>query len=102
MRILLAELELEGKVEVLSGIFPQKFPDMFEHGIHFSDSEWTMVDGERLLLIDPEIEVPESGLELIFDIPCLALIDDANFGTCLLYTSPSPRDLSTSRMPSSA
>ena len=24
------------------------------------------------------------------------------FNTCLLYTSPSPRDLSTSRMPSSA
>ena len=28
-------------------------------------------------------------------------IDYAGF-TCLLYTSPSPRDLSTSRMPSSA
>ena len=27
---------------------------------------------------------------------------DLNTGTCLLYTSPSPRDLSTSRMPSSA
>ena len=26
----------------------------------------------------------------------------ANKETCLLYTSPSPRDLSTSRMPSSA
>ena len=26
----------------------------------------------------------------------------AYLGTCLLYTSPSPRDLSTSRMPSSA
>ena len=26
----------------------------------------------------------------------------ANENTCLLYTSPSPRDLSTSRMPSSA
>ena len=26
----------------------------------------------------------------------------AIFGSCLLYTSPSPRDLSTSRMPSSA
>ena len=25
-----------------------------------------------------------------------------NFARCLLYTSPSPRDLSTSRMPSSA
>ena len=30
----------------------------------------------------------------------LLLIEPA--GTCLLYTSPSPRDLSTSRMPSSA
>ena len=27
---------------------------------------------------------------------------DQNFKVCLLYTSPSPRDLSTSRMPSSA
>ena len=30
------------------------------------------------------------------------VIEDAKFKTCLLYTSPSPRDLSTSRMPSSA
>ena len=29
-------------------------------------------------------------------------IDDDRLNTCLLYTSPSPRDLSTSRMPSSA
>ncbi len=29
-------------------------------------------------------------------------INPGNIGTCLLYTSPSPRDLSTSRMPSSA
>ena len=28
--------------------------------------------------------------------------EDAKNKTCLLYTSPSPRDLSTSRMPSSA
>ena len=27
---------------------------------------------------------------------------DADYISCLLYTSPSPRDLSTSRMPSSA
>ena len=27
---------------------------------------------------------------------------EAVYGICLLYTSPSPRDLSTSRMPSSA
>ena len=31
----------------------------------------------------------------------LGLFDEAGY-TCLLYTSPSPRDLSTSRMPSSA
>ena len=28
--------------------------------------------------------------------------DDEEVNNCLLYTSPSPRDLSTSRMPSSA
>ena len=31
-----------------------------------------------------------------------ALIAEDEVITCLLYTSPSPRDLSTSRMPSSA
>ena len=31
------------------------------------------------------------------------MVEDAEqSGSCLLYTSPSPRDLSTSRMPSSA
>ena len=29
-------------------------------------------------------------------------LDDEEYMNCLLYTSPSPRDLSTSRMPSSA
>ena len=29
-------------------------------------------------------------------------LDLSQFKACLLYTSPSPRDLSTSRMPSSA
>ena len=41
-----------------------------------------------------------------YSIGCLALDPNDRFtlwvGTCLLYTSPSPRDLSTSRMPSSA
>ena len=30
------------------------------------------------------------------------LLDKYKIDSCLLYTSPSPRDLSTSRMPSSA
>ena len=33
---------------------------------------------------------------------CFRVYDDAKDSYCLLYTSPSPRDLSTSRMPSSA
>ena len=32
----------------------------------------------------------------------LSMKVDQSYGNCLLYTSPSPRDLSTSRMPSSA
>ena len=35
--------------------------------------------------------------------PCVAITINSPGGSpCLLYTSPSPRDLSTSRMPSSA
>ena len=37
----------------------------------------------------------EKGFQLVYGAT-------ANLFTCLLYTSPSPRDLSTSRMPSSA
>ena len=36
------------------------------------------------------------------DIPALDGLDVWSITGCLLYTSPSPRDLSTSRMPSSA
>ena len=37
-----------------------------------------------------------------FRLSCDIDANDIVFQTCLLYTSPSPRDLSTSRMPSSA
>ena len=48
-----------------------------------------------------EVEVPTGGARLTFPgqvLGCNYSGDDP----CLLYTSPSPRDLSTSRMPSSA
>ena len=47
----------------------------------------------------PDCFVIEEKLKEILDIP---VFHDDQHGTCLLYTSPSPRDLSTSRMPSSA
>ena len=44
---------------------------------------------------------PGAPWEIVKESPALALVD-ANNGICLLYTSPSPRDRTRSRMPSSA
>ena len=49
------------------------------------------LDGENVIDCEPVIGYLHRGMEKI-----------AENRTCLLYTSPSPRDLSTSRMPSSA
>ena len=43
-------------------------------------------------------KIPSESIDLIVTEPAL----DPNSGICLLYTSPSPRDRSSSRMPSSA
>ena len=40
--------------------------------------------------------------EIELNVNVAAMRKDKNLYICLLYTSPSPRDLSTSRMPSSA
>ena len=45
---------------------------------------------EQIPAIIAELDIPERGL----------IVCDTN--TCLLYTSPSPRDVEESRMPSSA
>ena len=60
----------------------------------------------------PEQLAGKTGLEMMeamlrAEIPYAAIARTLSFqlievGPCLLYTSPSPRDLSTSRMPSSA
>ena len=48
-------------------------------------------------LIDSQEEIQSFG-----ESARLSAYKDNRFNSCLLYTSPSPRDLSTSRMPSSA
>ena len=67
------------------------------HVIHHSGEEFNMATALRQSI---------SGfvsLGFIFLFPAALLGIPPNvIGTCLLYTSPSPRDLSTSRMPSSA
>ena len=47
-------------------------------------------------------EVDVEGIEPMTSVTPQKLIRRSDNVTCLLYTSPSPRDLSTSRMPSSA
>ena len=59
------------------------------HNVPFVKDVDTMVDLLRSLGSDVKIEKSKETLRI-------------ENKTCLLYTSPSPRDLSTSRMPSSA
>ena len=60
-------------------------------------------------MLPPELQQYEHYQGVLGDnvVTVATLLEDAGYhtylaGNCLLYTSPSPRDLSTSRMPSSA
>ena len=49
---------------------------------------------------EPETAKPLTDMEVVRKVAFLDI--EGKYYDCLLYTSPSPRDLSTSRMPSSA
>ena len=66
-------------------------------GADFSSCDLSGAD-LRLARYDHKTQVPEG-----FDLRSSGAVGPgARLSGCLLYTSPSPRDLSTSRMPSSA
>ena len=65
-------------------------------GGQFSESMRSRIPGARE---DPNYWA--TGISVVIH-PKSPLVPSMHFNTCLLYTSPSPRDLSTSRMPSSA
>ena len=48
------------------------------------------------------IVISNDDLQAAEDFFYLAMISSKNYNPCLLYTSPSPRDRTRSRMPSSA
>ena len=50
-------------------------------------------------LVDDLVETAHIQGRRANEVPLFTIVD---YYSCLLYTSPSPRDLSTSRMPSSA
>ena len=95
----------------LAGIFWRSYQTKVEEGtwLTISDVQYFIFENEFAgLPLDPQIAVPMATYaEFLF--PILLVIGLASrfsalalMGICLLYTSPSPRDLSTSRMPSSA
>ena len=56
---------------------------------------------KKIITDEDPIHIEEK-LEIDFTLVQKYYLQEGETFTCLLYTSPSPRDLSTSRMPSSA
>ena len=57
---------------------------------------------EAMALIGIDNPVNDNVISEVKKLESVVHVKSLNFNICLLYTSPSPRDLSTSRMPSSA
>ena len=87
------------KVPIINGVLSYDFStsDSYRDPTAFGQKqlitgEWVMFAGDASQLDFPSFDINGTDKTIWFD----------NNGNCLLYTSPSPRDLSTSRMPSSA
>ena len=65
-----------------------------------------IVDGNELTEDTKNIEQIRAEVGMVFQqfnlFPHLSILDNCTLAPCLLYTSPSPRDMRRSRMPSSA
>ena len=66
------------------------------------DLEMTGLKPDTDRIIEIATLVTDADLNILAEGPVLAISQSEQRLACLLYTSPSPRDLSTSRMPSSA
>ena len=68
-------------------------------------AKWLKNKGDSVEADEPVVELETDKVNLEVPSPSdgvLSEINAQNGSTCLLYTSPSPRDRSLSRMPSSA
>ena len=62
-------------------------------------------ESKLLITSSARVDVARAALELAPEVRCCLIVDgptDGEIQSCLLYTSPSPRDATLSRMPSSA
>ena len=81
------------------------FKELFEAGIVLRGSEIKSIRDGKVNIADSYAVEKDGEIYLINShIPVYKQASYSNHNpySCLLYTSPSPRDLSTSRMPSSA
>ena len=72
--------------------------------VHTTEGLLTILKGIDLRITEGEVVaiVGASGSGKSTLLGLMAGLDGASSGDCLLYTSPSPRDVEESRMPSSA
>ena len=95
-------------------------PSLGESVTEATVSKWLKNKGEKVLSDEPLVELETDKVNIEVPSPSSGMLEKitveegqtVNVGSilgtigktssCLLYTSPSPRDLSTSRMPSSA
>jgi len=61
-----------------------------------------VIDGTRMPRYRADVGIKDGKVAKIGNLKAHQAKKVVDAGGCLLYTSPSPRDLSTSRMPSSA
>ena len=80
---------------------------IFEQLFDTKSSTYTYIissgKGREALIIDPVIEHTDEYIKVLEKLELkLVKVIDTHIHACLLYTSPSPRDATLSRMPSSA
>ena len=98
------------KILVARAIFPEtleRLAQHFEIESNQSDESWTKeqlaakLQGKQGAFTTGSERIDAALLDACPDLKICANMA-VGYNNCLLYTSPSPRDLSTSRMPSSA
>ena len=89
------------ELEFLNGIGLNNVEDGDERSVHEFAAAYGITDYWKFTAAF-EVANPRGESAEVEAIELENLIILPFFGGCLLYTSPSPRDLSTSRMPSSA
>ena len=95
-------MEKEFRIERVSS--ENNFIDIKFQGKTFKQSYFNLLSkvGENIKRLDLSfVDLSSVNLSKLDDLENLTYLN-LNNTSCLLYTSPSPRDLSTSRMPSSA